>query len=128
MNLTFSRRAAAYGGVILPALEAWRRRGEWGEIAKWPFILDDFLVGALLLWGAWAVGRSIPRGRPILAAAWGVAFGMIYGSFFSQLVALRERDPSGVDARIVVLVKALLFGLAIAGLVGALRTESRDAQ
>ena len=67
-------------------------------------------MGALLLWGAWAVGRSISKGR------------------FSQLVALGERDPSGVDARIVVSVKALLFGLAIAGLVVALRTEPREAR
>jgi hypothetical protein len=118
MNLPFSRQAAAYGGVLLPALEAWRRRHEWGELAKLPFILDDFLVGALLLWGAWSVRRSVRKGRPFLAAAWGTALGMIYPSFFSQLVALGEPDPSGVDTHKVVLVKAALFGVAIAGLVG----------
>ena len=127
MTLTFSRQVAAYGGAILPLLETWRRRHEWTEIAKLPFILDDFVIGAMLLWGAWAVRRSSRTGRPILVAAWGVACGMGYPSFFSELVRLGEPDPSGVATSKVVLVKAVLLGLAILGMSRSRLRRTRSA-
>ncbi|MGD0679774.1 MAG: hypothetical protein ABSC94_30685 [Polyangiaceae bacterium] len=83
MNLTLSRRLALGSGLILPAVETWRRWGQWSQVAQWPFILDDFLAGALLVLGSLAVKRSPTEGRALLASAWGVAFGMMYGSFFN---------------------------------------------
>jgi hypothetical protein len=53
MTLTSSRQAAPYGGAILPLPELLGRRHEWTDFAKLPFIPDDFMVGALVLRGAW---------------------------------------------------------------------------
>jgi hypothetical protein len=124
MNLTFSRRIA-YVGAVLPVIETWRRWHEWGQLAKLPSILDDFVVGIALLAAALVARRDPPVGRVYLAAAWGIACGMIYYSFFGQLVRLGEPDPSGVSSVAVVAVKGVLFALGIAGLVGALRPLPR---
>jgi len=85
MTLAFSRRLALGAGLFLPAIETWRRWGQFGQLSKWPVIFDDFLAGDFWCWA-----RS-------LAAA---------------------RCPSAM----VVAFKAFLFGLSLAGLVGALRT------
>jgi hypothetical protein len=98
MNLTFSRRLALGAGLLLPALETWRRWGQFGQISKWPAIFDDFLAGGFLVLSALACRRSVRNGRVFLASAWGVALGMMYGSFFNQLVALGEpRSLRGCD-------------------------------
>ena len=52
--------AAAYVlGIALPVLEAARRRTNFDDI---PAYIDDFLIGAILLWGALAVSRGVLRG------------------------------------------------------------------
>jgi hypothetical protein len=120
LTLTFSRRAAFALGIVLPLLETWRRRHQWGEIHLWPVILDDFFAGALLLSGALLTRRSPERGRPLLASAWGVVTAGMYYSFFGQLAA-REPDPSGVSTAPILVVKGAIFALCLVGLVGALR-------
>ena len=122
MTLAFSRQLALGAGLFLPAIETWRRWGQFGQISKWPVIFDDFLAGGFLVLSTLVCRRSLPQGRLLLAGAWGAAVGMMYGSFFSQLVELGEPDPSGVPSVLVVAFKALLLGLSLAGLVGALRT------
>lgn len=49
------------------------------------FVIDDFIFGGLLIAGAWAFGVDTPRTRALFAAAWGVGFGGLYGSFFGKL-------------------------------------------
>lgn len=52
--------------------------------------------------------------------------GVVYGSFFGQLMELDQPDPSGIPPLIVVAVKGLGLMLAILGLIGAVRRlESR---
>lgn len=121
MNMEFSRRLAVCLGTITPALEIVRR---WHQLSD-PTLLwvwfDDVLLGVFLLYGAWSAGRDRVGGRPILAAAWGFMCGLVYGSFFSQLMELDRPDPSGVPAAFAVAVKGIGFGLAILGLVSAVR-------
>jgi len=112
--------AAAYGmGVVLPLLEALRRRTNFHPISSY---VDDFIAGALLLYAARAVSRGRPNGPAWLAAAWGVLCGGLYGSFFYQLGA--THDVSGVANSIVVLVKGALYAVALAGLALSVRSAA----
>ena len=120
MNLVFSRRAALAAGIVMPLIETWRRWAEWGQLSKLPSILDDFVAGGFLILGS-VMSRNPASGRPYLAAAWGVATGMMYYSFFGQLVLLGQPDPSGVSSAVVVAFKGVLFAGCVFCLAGALR-------
>ena len=115
--LRFNRTLALLIGVVTPALETFRR---WHQLitltVPWPAYLDDVLLGAFLIVGAWRAGHA-PRGRLILAAAWGVLCGHAYGSFFDQLAALDRPDPSGFAPALVVTIKGFGLVLGVIGLV-----------
>jgi hypothetical protein len=85
--------------------------------------LDDFILGGFLLYGVWRTAKSIEPGRRYLAAAWGFTCGMAFNSFFGQLMRLDQPDPSYVPAVWVVSIKGIGFLLAIAALVGSLRSN-----
>ena len=61
MTLTFSRRLALTFGVLLPIVETIRRWHQLGDLRIWPAWLDDILLGACLLYGAW---RTAQDARP----------------------------------------------------------------
>ena len=124
MNLTFSRRLALVFGVSLPIIETIRRWQQLGDFHMWPSWLDDILLGAALLYGAWRVAKDVEKGRAWLAAAWGLTCGIAYNSFFGQLAHLDQPDPSSVPAMWVVGIKGVGSLLAILALVGALRQAS----
>jgi hypothetical protein len=117
MTIQFSRRLAIVAGFVLPIVETIRRWHQLGDLAVWPFWLDDWAIGGLLLYGAWRTRRDIAGGRPMLAAAWGFACGLGYASFVSQLAALDRPDPSGVPSGTVVIIKGMMLAVAIAALV-----------
>jgi hypothetical protein len=121
MTLTYSRRLALVIGILVPIVETIRRWHQLGDIRIWPSWLDDFVIGACLLYGFWRTAKDVETGRPWLAAAWGVTCGMAYTSFFGQLVRLNQPDPSGVPAAWVVGIKGVGFLLAILALAGSLR-------
>jgi hypothetical protein len=114
-----NRRAALVFGIAVPFLQTCRTVcfGHMPETwAVLPIELDAYVTGALLLAGAWASGRSAP-GRALLAAGWGFATGIMYRTTFEQLA-----DPSrhaGAQAMVLVF-KAVLFVMAVAGFVGAI--------
>lgn len=122
--LRASRTLALMLGVITPALETARR---WREVRDmtvwWPAFIDDYLIGAFLLYGAWRVGKDAGAGRAVLAGAWAFLCGMAYGSFFGQLAELSRADPSGVSPALVVAVKGIGLLLGIIGLVLTLRAD-----
>lgn len=81
-------------------------------------------MGGLLLLGALLSRRSAQAGQATLAAGWGFACAMMYGSFFGQLAKLQQTDPSGFPAECVVAVKAVLLSLCVAGLISTLWLKS----
>ena len=120
----FSRWLAIVYGIALPVLETIRRAkqlGDWSALSTW---VDDYLIGAFLLAGAWLTSRGRHHNARYLAAAWGFACGIAYGSFFGQLHRLDQPDPSGVPVHWVVTIKGVGFALAIAALVGALKAPA----
>ena len=80
--MRFEVTSAYIMGITLPVLEVMRRRSNFDDI---PAYIDDFLVGALLLYAARAVTLQKPSGPVLLVAAWAVLCGGLYGSIFGQL-------------------------------------------
>jgi len=127
MNLTFSRRLALVFGASLPIIETIRRWRQLGDFRMWPAWLDDVLLGAALLYGAWRVARNVDTGRPCLAAAWGLTCGIAYNSFFGQLPHLDQPDPSSLPSAWVVGIKGVGTLLAIVALAGSLRQAATES-
>ena len=121
MNIEFSRRFALCLGVILPLIETVRRFHQLGDLSVWPMWLDDWLIGAFLLYGAWQTKKNVLHGQPFLTAALGFACAMAYTSFFFQLANLGQPDPSGVSPVVVVTIKGIGFALCIVALLAAFR-------
>ena len=121
MTIGFSRGLAFFIGALTPLLETVRRWNALFEEPPSPF--DDYLLGAFLLYGAWRVGKDPVSGQRFLTAAWGVAFGMVFLSFFGQIDALRlgEADPAPVASEWVLLIKGVGFLIIILGLISSLR-------
>ena len=116
--MRFELVAANVMGVALPVLEVLRRRTNFESISSY---VDDFIAGALLLYAARAVSRRKPRGPVLLVAAWAVLCGGLYSSFFHQLESSASHDVSGLANGTVVLVKGILYGVALVGLVLSVR-------
>ena len=119
--MRFSRALAYFGGVVLPIGETVRRWQQLGDLRMAPAWMDDWIIGLLLLYGAWRTRDDVAGGRPVLAAAWGFACGMGYASFFSELMNLDLTDPSGFPSTTVAAIKGLMLALGIAALIATLR-------
>jgi len=110
---------AAYAmGIGLPLLEALRRRTHFEHFHSY---VDDFIAGALLLYAAQAVTRGKRSGPVLLAVAWAVLCGGLYGSFFWQLFSTEARDVGGLPNVTVVAIKGVLYAIALVALVLASR-------
>ncbi|MFL6230308.1 MAG: hypothetical protein ACJ741_16165 [Pyrinomonadaceae bacterium] len=121
MTIRLARWLAYVGGVLAPLGETIRRWGTWRENPS--LLFDDYIIGALLIYGAWRVGRDARGGQRFLSAAWGFACGMGYASFFGQLYANAHgvADPAPVSGATVAVVKGFAFALSILALTASLR-------
>jgi hypothetical protein len=115
--MRFEVTSAYVMGIMLPILEVIRRRTNFDDI---PAYVDDFLIGAFLLYAARSVTLQKPSGRVLLVAAWAALCGGLYGSFFGQLQ--KSTDVSGFSNALVILVKGVLYVIAIASLIAAVRS------
>ena len=120
MTITFSRRLAFVFGILTPLAETVRRWHQLGQLRYLPAWLDDYILGALLLYGAWRTGRDVRAGQRFLAAAWGFTCGLGYASFFIQLEHLHD-DPGPISGVWVALIKGVGVALALLALAGSLR-------
>lgn len=118
--IKLSRNLAICLGIITPLLETIRRWSTWQESPAAFF--DDYILGGLLLYGAWRVGRDARAGQKFLTAGWGFALGLVYASFFGQLedIRLGVADPAPVPSEWVLCVKGIGFILIITGLITSL--------
>ena len=124
MDIWFSRNLAVFLGIITPLLETVRRWHTWRENP--PAFFDDYILGGLLLYGAWRVSKNSQSGQRFLAAAWGFSLGMVYSSFFWQLEQNRlgAIDPAPISSEWVAIIKGIGFILVIIGFVTSLRKLS----
>ena len=114
--------AAAYClGMALPVLEICRRRTNFSDV---PGYIDDFIIGALLLFAARSAQRERRYGPALLVAAWGILCGGLWGSLFGQIYNPSSHDISGLPNLLVVTLKLLVYAVAITGLVLSVRRSA----
>ena len=121
MSIRLSRNLAILIGILAPLLDTIRRWHTWTE---WPpAMLDDYLLGALLLFGAWRVGKDPIDGQRYLSAAWGVALGMVVLSFVGQIEGIMHSrsDPAPVSSEWVAAVKGIGLLIVLIGLIASLK-------
>jgi hypothetical protein len=111
------RILATVGALSLMIGEIWR---SWGAGRHILFILDDQFVGLLLLAGVWVMKQDTSRNRALFSAGWGVAVGMLYGSFFGKLIDPANVQAGNWDAGVLTALLGLAFVIAVAGLVASI--------
>jgi hypothetical protein len=118
--ISFSRYLAIVLGILTPLAETVRRWSTWRENP--PALFDDYVLGALLLYGAWRVGRDVRSGQRFLVAGWAFMCGMAYGSFFEQVHRYRLgiSDPAPIPSIWVAVIKGIGLALGIVALVVSL--------
>jgi hypothetical protein len=133
LNIAFSRHLAIIGGIALPVLETIRRWHEWpGPPDTWIFWMDDYFLGAFLLWAAWmnrpgSTHRSGGSIRPSswLTAAFGFGCGLGFGSALGQWSTILHQenstDPSGIASEWIVVIKFALVVVAYIGMYASMR-------
>jgi hypothetical protein len=123
----FSQRLAWVAGVVIPLGETMRRWGTWWDVPA--AYLDDVVIGAFFLFGAWMSRRSSPLGARCLAAAYGCACGIGFLSVVFGITSMNQTDPTGVSGTTALIVKVVMVSIGLAGLVGALLgPESASAE
>lgn len=129
MTITFSRRLAIIFGILAPLAETIRRWNQLDQLSVLPFWVDDYIMGAFLVYGAWRAKQDTGRGFGVLASAWGFTCGMGYASFFSQLTMLNQTDPAPIPSGWVAVIKGVGSALAVLALIACLRSmpEGRGA-
>jgi hypothetical protein len=120
-SLAVSVYAGFVLGTLVPLLETVRRWHQLTDLRYFINWFDDYLLAGLVLWAAWKTYRFPAGGQRFLAAAWGVATGVGFDSFFGQLQELHQPDPAPVAVEIVLLVKGILLTTASACMCLALR-------
>lgn len=111
--MTHLRRLAVFGALALMIGELWR---SWG-VGRHPlFILDDMFAGGFMLAAAYAMRRDTKRNRAAFAASWGVAAGMLYGSFFGKLIDPSSAQAGNWNLGVLTALLGVAFAIALAGL------------
>jgi hypothetical protein len=129
MTIAVNRWLAIVGGILVPVSEILRRYHQMLDPSTLPFWMDDFLLGGLLLYGAWRTRHDVARGMPFLTAGWAFACGIGYGSFFAQLADLQNQpvDVSGASAALVVTIKGIALAFGVIGLITSLLWTARNS-
>jgi hypothetical protein len=97
--------------------ELWR---SWGAGRPLLFILDDQIVGVMLLAGVWAMRQDTIRNRALFSAGWGAAAGMLYGSFFNKLIMPQQETPGNWDIVILTALIGIALVVSIGGTLAAI--------
>jgi hypothetical protein len=107
------RTLAVIAALALMIGELWR---SWGVGRPVLFVLDDQLAGGFMLAAAWAMRDDTKRNRAAFSAAWGVAVGMLYGSFFGKLIEPQSAVPGNWNLGVLTALLGFAFAVALAGL------------
>ena len=115
-----SPRFALGFGIFLALAETVRRWGNWPFL---PLLLDDWIAGLFLVYGAVRSRRNWATGRPYQAAEWAFTSGLMYGSFFSHLEHWTQPPEAGwIPHGALVSIIGVLFAMALSGLGSTLLT------
>jgi hypothetical protein len=122
--MRFEVIAAFVIGALLPVLETARRGfSHWG--VDFTTMFEDYLGGALLLVGAWAVSRARSWGTTFLLLAWASITGGMTISFVSQLEDTIRQTAAEPHNALVVGVKFLLWVTSLTALILSFRSAMK---
>ena len=124
--MRYGTKAAVVMGILLPALETYRR-----GVATWATnfttMFEDYLAGAVLLVGAWMVAQRRSNAVMFLLAVWGWMVGMILIATILQIEStLRAANVEPGNTRVLV-AKLLLLAFSASGLVSTFRHATQSA-
>ena len=112
--MTWLRLWAVLLALSLMIGELWR---SWGAGRELAFVLDDQIMGAMLIASAWIMRRDTHRNRPFFAAAWGVNAGMLYGSFFGKVFSPEDTNAGNWDLGVLTILVGLAFATSLIGMI-----------
>jgi vacuolar-type H+-ATPase subunit I/STV1 len=119
------RIIAVIHGLSLIGGETWR---SWGAGRPLVFVVDDYLIGGFVIFGAWLMRVDSLRNRAVFAAAWGANAGMLYGSFFGKLVEPETTNAGNWSIGVLTWLVGLAFAVSVVAMVAAIllppRTQS----
>jgi hypothetical protein len=119
-GMRFSCGLAVALGIVVPIAETVRRWSTWRDAPM--SLFDDYILAGLLLSSVAVARREPSRGQRYLAAAWGIVCGVGYCSVFGQMQRIEQGipDPAPIPSSWVLVIKGILWALAIAALVSTL--------
>ena len=117
LNIKISAYFALFGGILIIILETIRRWHQLTDIHFFPSWFDDYLAGGFLIFAAIKTMKSLNAGLRFLNASWGFATGLMYCSFFIQLVAPDQPDPSSLPTTTVIFIKGIFLLGCLANLI-----------
>ena len=115
------RILAAIGAILIMTGEAYRSWGVGRPVYAW---MDDMLAGSFMLVAAYRVGRPTVSNRALFSASWGIAVGMLYGSFFGRLFEPAQAHPGNLNLAALTIALGAAFALAIGGLIASVVIRS----
>lgn len=115
--MKFLRVWAVLLALSLMIGELWR---SWGAGREFIFVIDDQIMGVLLIWSAYLLKQETLRRRAFFSAAWAFNVGMLYGSFFGKIVRPEDSNPGNWDFGILTALIGLAFVSAIIGMIASI--------
>jgi hypothetical protein len=112
-------------GLAIPVLETLRRGLGFEDVTT---LVEDYVVGALLLLAAGAVRAGRRHGPLLLVVAWAALAGGLFPSFFGHLEDLLRGTRAGPREAVIVAVKGLLYAICLVSLVRSARALSGAAR
>ena len=122
--MRYGAKAAVAMGVLLPALETYRRGFETWR-TNFTTMFEDYWAGGLLMLCAWLASRRRPTAVLPLLAVWGSVTGGILIATIKQLeITIRGTDLEPRNTEVLI-AKLLLLTFSASGLVATYRDAAR---
>jgi hypothetical protein len=119
------RIIAIVGALALMLGEAYRTWGTGRPVYAW---MDDMLAGGLMLIAAVRMAHPTLINRTLFSACWGIAVGMLYGSFFSKLFDPASSNAGNFGLGTLTVLVGIAFVIAIGGLIASIVLPQREAK
>ena len=92
----------------------------WGAGRPLAFVVDDVIIGACLLVGAYLVKSVSIRTYSFFVGSWALAAGMSYGSFFNKLLTPVNEQAGNWDMGWLTILVGLAFATSVIGFICAI--------
>ncbi|MEL7032847.1 MAG: hypothetical protein AAGL97_12175 [Pseudomonadota bacterium] len=97
--------------------ELWR---SWGAGREFVFVIDDQIMGAMLIVSAYLLKEQTVRRRAFFSAAWAFNVGMLYGSFFNKIISPENTNAGNWNFGILTALIGVAFLSAIIGMIASI--------